>query len=87
MTSPTAPNTDEFLTIAEAAAEMRVSRSTLSRMIAEGIVPAIKYGSGRNAIYRIPRTRWEQLKAGTLAKTPTPQPDELIGRRTTRLAS
>lgn len=48
----TAPLTEELLSVADAAALLRVNRSTILRWIAEGKLPAARIGARRLALRR-----------------------------------
>lgn len=49
---------DEMLLVSEVAAQIRVTKTTIHRLIDAGELPALRVGLGRGAI-RIRRTAWE----------------------------
>jgi excisionase family DNA binding protein len=68
MSAPDRPSL--YLTIAEAALELRCSAPTIRRRIASGELPAVKLGSAANAGIRIPRAALDRW----LSKLNTAQP-------------
>lgn len=57
------------LSVAEVAALLRITEDTVRREIKAGNLRAENYGSGRNAVYRIPRAALDEWRA---ARTVTP---------------
>ena len=56
------------LSVAEVAALLRITEDTVRREIKAGTLTAENYGSGRNAVYRIPRAAldaWRELRRVT----------------------
>lgn len=49
---------DEMLLVSEVAKQIRVTKSTIHRLIDAGVLPALRVGIGKGAI-RIRRTAWE----------------------------
>lgn len=60
MTSDTLTQT-EYVTVAEVATNLRLSKMTVYRMCAEGTLPSIRTGRGRTI--RIPRDAYLRYKA------------------------
>lgn len=60
------------LSVAEVAALLRITEDTVRREIKAGTLQAENYGSGRNAVYRIPR---EALDAWRELRRVTPRPE------------
>jgi excisionase family DNA binding protein len=57
------------LSVAEVAALLRITEDTVRREVKAGNLRAENYGSGRNAVYRIPR---EALNEWRASRTVTP---------------
>jgi excisionase family DNA binding protein len=54
-------NSDEFLSVAEAAERLRVTDVTIRRYIASGVLAAMKLGDARTSPVRIPRVSVENF--------------------------
>ncbi len=65
ITSATAKNTSNLLTIAEVAAALRVDIATVSRWCVTGLVHSHKLGPSRRAPVRIPASELQRILSAT----------------------
>jgi excisionase family DNA binding protein len=56
--------THDLLTIEEAASRCRVSRPTMYRLVAAGLVPAVRVGVSEKSPLRVPRRELEEWLFG-----------------------
>ena len=59
------PTSVRFLTVAEVAAALRVSRMTVYRMVHSGELPAIRFGRS----FRVPEQALEAIVSGNVAES------------------
>lgn len=64
--------TPEYLTVAEVATTLRLSKMTVYRMCDEGTIPSVRTGRGRTI--RIPTGAFARYRAGLEGRRPEPAP-------------
>lgn len=67
--------TSDYITVAEIATELRVSRMTVYRLLNEGTIPSIRVGRG----FRVARDKFDQYLADVAPKPHTDQPPPPLG--------
>jgi excisionase family DNA binding protein len=60
----------EYLTVDEAAAEMKASRDTVVRLVESGKLPALDLATGKHHAYRIKRSDLEALRLPARTRSP-----------------
>src|SRR6266516_1052978 len=72
----------EFLTVAEVARTLRVSRNTIYRLVANAQLPALKLGSGPNPSIRIPKVELDRYTAtARIGNDIAREAEQLLARR------
>jgi excisionase family DNA binding protein len=76
------PERTEFLTVAEIARTLRVSRNTVYRLVATAQLPAVKLGDGPNPPIRVPKVELDRyVSRSTIGADVAEQAERLVARR------